>query len=233
MRLEKIPARSSPLHRGPLHDDPASGRSPGSGRRSLTWRQTSPTTCSGWRTKPGTSARGRARRATLDDLHTLSRLLGEQDSCLKRLAAAHAGPARRAARGRPRRAVGSCIRPTRARVIASPGPRASRPPSPRSSNRTSARRRPALVVVDSLCGSGWPGGRSRKGTREPREKDRGRATLSLPRTLAPTHRRTFGRTVAPRTVAPSHPDRWLFVQRKHHQHVAARRRLHVRYSCDR
>ena len=83
MRLARIPADEFAdfLERA-VSLRPASAPEPGSARRSSTWPATCPTTCSGWRTRPGTtSPRRGGGRATIEDLHeTLRRLLDEQDT---------------------------------------------------------------------------------------------------------------------------------------------------------
>ena len=84
MRLEKIPADEfAAFIDARFARVGHASRRPGSAPRSSSSPATCRTTCSGWRTRPGTrSRRGRsrsARRATLDDLHqALKRLLAEQ-----------------------------------------------------------------------------------------------------------------------------------------------------------
>ena len=83
MRLEKIPADEFAAFIDARFT--RVGHAAGSrawARRSSSWPATCPTTCSGWRTKPGTRcAAAPRRRATLDDLHqALRRLLAEQQT---------------------------------------------------------------------------------------------------------------------------------------------------------
>ena len=130
MRLEKIPRRR--LRRRSSRRDSARAAfapRPASARRSSISPATCPTTCSGSRTRPGTtSATAGGRRATLDtparDAGAAARRAG--DDLRGGLAAADAGAARACCAPSCCRTDASCSRPTRARAIGWADRRASR-----------------------------------------------------------------------------------------------------------
>ena len=122
MRLQKIPAdRFAQFIDARFKSAAASRRRQASARRSSSSRAISPTTCSGSRTKSGTTrapnAR-RTRRSRRSARHAQAAARRARDAVRKHVAAADPGAARRAARGGARGRQGTARRPTCARATA-------------------------------------------------------------------------------------------------------------------